>query len=283
VASRASGGQRALLDVGSAVDGLLRDGFAIVSPTEGTCEASRAAFEAGRTFFSQPERERAAVAWSGRGEWAGYQPVPEGDVALVDLVERFEAPASAFSSGQADQIWPPTVPELRPSLGSLLDRSIELVEELILRAASQHGHGRREARFLWVEDHASTVVVNHYPDPSPHPLTMKPHRDFGGLTALFFEGGTATDLELEQATGWTSLPATTSACVMVGELLAAWLGCPAPLHRVRTDRRGRVSLVVFHQPALDRVIPLADGSTVVAGEHIATRQAFYNGLDGRYG
>jgi hypothetical protein len=266
-------------DLAPVVDALLIHGFASFATEAELHGASRAALSAGRRILSSHECKEQLAAWSGRGMWSGYQPLPDGDPRQIDVVERFELPAAALD-GAPD----PTTPqgELHAKLRAAHDLSIALISRLIAMTAAACGHAEQEARSLWLEGHESTTVVNHYPPLLLDPLAMKAHRDFGGLSLLFFETGTAGALEFHDGSNWQALPADVPACAIVGELLAGWLGCTPPLHRVRSTTTPRTSLVVFHQPALDRDVHFGDGSVVNARQHIAVRQAEYNLLDGRY-
>jgi isopenicillin N synthase-like dioxygenase len=267
-------------DLDEAVEQLRTWGFSCLPLSRALDGAARTGFQAARRLFSLPDAQRQLASWSGHGLWSGYQPVPLGDAAEIDVVERFEMSAADLASSCSGTLAP--VLELHAAMGAALDSAMILVASLVAKLAAAGGHGGGDPRWLWLEDHASTVVVNHYPPQADGSIVMKPHRDFGGLTVVLFEPDGGGSLELFAGGRWCPLPARTAACVLVGELLGGWLGCESPLHRVRGSEADRFSLVVFHQPALARDIPLAAGGFVAVGPHIVARQAAYNVLDGRY-
>lgn len=282
VASSAATGVRHRSDGPPAVRALLADGYAALPLADEAERAVARAFAEGRRFFALAEGERRAVAWPGWGRWCGYQPVPAGDAAVLDLVERFEAPMSALApGGTAAPIWHPRRRGLRPALIDVMDLAVRSWREVLEGLALARGFDPSAAHQLWLADHDSTVVVNHYPPDPAQQLVMKPHRDFGGLSAVFLEAGGSGHLEFAGSDGWDRWhpdAGRSSCCLVVGELLAGWLDCPAPVHRVRSTGEERLSLVAFHQPANGRLVPQATGSAVVAGEHIQARQDHYNRL-----
>ncbi len=266
-------------DPSAVVGELLTRGYATFAAQSELQRASQTALETGRRVLSRQEFKDQLGAWSGQGMWVGYQPLPDGDPKKIDLVERFELPAAALKAAPHR-----STPhgELHAALRSVHDRSIDLIDQLIAMIAAERGHAEGETRSLWIEGHESTTVVNHYPAVSLDPIAMKAHQDFGGLTLIFFEDGTAGSLDFRDGKEWQGVPNEASACAVVGELLAGWMGGTAPLHRVRSTSVPRTSLVVFHQPALDRDVRFVNGSVVNAGRHISARQAEYNVLDQRY-
>lgn len=266
-------------DPSRTIEELLARGFGSLSLSCGLRSARDAAFYAGRRFFALPSDQKAEMVWSGQGTWCGYQPLPNGAADVVDLVERFETPVG--SAGQRHFGVEPAR-ALDRALHDLLTCTLPHIEHLLDGVASRRGHAAGSTRSLWLEGHASTAVVNHYVFSVPFPIAMKSHQDFGGLTIILFEDGAAGALEFETSDGWVGIDPHAPACVVVGQLLAGWLGCPAPMHRVRRSEGARQSLVVFHQPALDHTIAFSDGSEVHVGKHIYARQAEYNALDSRY-
>lgn len=266
-------------DLAAVVDDLLAGGFASLAPPAELRRASEAALTTGRRMLMRQDREEQLAAWSGHGMWSGYQALPEGDPAQIDVVERYELPVAALEA--TPQSSNPRG-KLHAALRAARDLGIELIGRLIVMTAAARGHGESETRSLWLDSHESTTVVNHYPPLLLDPVAMKAHSDFGGLTLVFFEAGTSGALEFHDGSDWRAVANDVSACVIIGELLAGWLGCTPPMHRVRSTATPRTSLVVFHQPALDRNVRFRDGSVVNAGQHIRARQAEYNLLDRRY-
>ncbi|CAE6851453.1 2OG-Fe(II) oxygenase family protein [Paraburkholderia domus] len=277
---KAAGGEFNLARV---VNDLLTVGCASFAVEDELRLASQKALATGRRTLSRTDSKEQLVTWSGNGMWSGYQPLPEGDPQHIDMVERYEMPAAALKAA-LNPSGPALAPEgeLHAALRAAHDRSIDLIGRLIATAAATRGHAEDKTRSLWLEDHESTTVVNYYPPLLLDPIAMKAHRDFGGLTIIFFEPGKAGALDIHDGNDWRAIPPDACACAIVGELLAGWLGCTPPLHRVRSTAVPRTSLVVFHQPAFDRTVRFKDGSLVNAGQHIAARQAEYNMLDGRY-
>ncbi len=243
---------------------------------------------AAERFFSAPPGVRARSEWAGDGMWAGYQPMPAGDPDVLDHVDRFETTRQAMAVGEGEWPWrSDQASGLRRALTEVAAICAALVSAAVREVSLNAGHDAAKAQALWCEDDESTLVVNSYRSGlgrgSGDAVKMKPHADFGGLSLIFAAEGLES-LEFETGSGWrpVSVPAGLAGragVILIGQLFAHWLGTEAPVHRVVQASGGRrMSTVYFHQPGLDAVIDGPDGVPVVAGEHIAAMQAYYNGL-----
>ena len=263
---------------------------------------SRLDAAAGR-FFGAPQEVLSLSLWPGHGMWAGYQPMPDGDAEVIDQVDRFEVSLELLD--RSDLEWPWGSAEaraLRQALRAVNAIARDLVAAAVGAVAQLSGREPAAARRLWCEDDASTLVVNAYRSwvagggtaaggagaggagGGAAAVKMKPHADFGGLSLI--QAGRGLDaLQFRAGEGWE--PVTEAgggdgaglAVMLTGQLFAHWLGMQAPVHQVVHDPgQPRLSTVYFHQPNLAAVIPGQDGEPIVAGEHIAAMQDFYNSL-----
>lgn len=271
-----------------AAHGLVHRGWDLLQLGPVEAGAFRLLTDTANAFFQAPDDVRRRSVWPGHGMWAGYQPMPDGDPDLIDHVDRFEAPSAALHS--PDDRWPWLSAEaraLRQAYGPVSAFASDLVRNCVGQVAVIQGHDPDAAQRLWCHDDASTLVVNFYreqPAPSPSPtVQMKPHADFGGLTVIHVGAGLES-LQFQCDDDW--LPAAAAdddqpnvVLVLIGQLFAHWLGSQAPIHRVaHAPQQQRLSTVYFHQPHLATVIDGTDGTTIVAGEHIAAMQDHYNHL-----
>lgn len=250
--------------------------------------ALRRLSEAAESFFRAPGEVRSRSEWAGQGMWAGYQPMPPGDPDVLDHVDRFETTRQAMAAAEGEWPWvSEPACRLRRALAEVTGLAAGLVAAAVREVSLLTGHDPAKAQALWCEDDASTLVVNSYRPGLGRgggpAVKMKPHADFGGLS-LIFAGESLSSLEFEAGDGWqpVSVPpdlAGRAGVVLAGQLFAHWLGSTAPVHRVvQASGARRMSTVYFHQPGMDAVIDAPGGEPVVAGEHIAAMQAYYNGL-----
>jgi isopenicillin N synthase-like dioxygenase len=274
--------------------GLVSRGRAVFRLTAAQAAAfSRLDAAAGR-FFGAPQEVLRLSLWPGHGMWAGYQPMPDGDAEVIDQVDRFEVSLELLDRSDAQWPWGSAEARaLKQALRAVNAIARDLIAAAVGAVAQLSGREPDAARRLWCEDDASTLVVNAYRSwpagdtaatGGPAAVKMKPHADFGGLSliqagrgldALQFRAGAGADWEpVTEAGGGDGL-----AVMLTGQLFAHWLGTQAPVHRVVHDPgQARMSTVYFHQPNLAAVIPGQDAEPIVAGEHIAAMQDFYNSL-----
>ena len=237
-------------------------------------------------FQASPETLRLSQ-WPGDGMWAGYQPMPEGDVDVLDQVDRFEVSQALLVSSQDEWPWlSAEARELKHALAAVNAIARDLVAASVEAVSQASGRDPDAARRLWCHDDASTLVVNNY---RPIPMAgrsetvkMKPHADFGGLTLIQVDTGLDA-LQFQADGSWQLVGGGQDdahlAVMLVGQLFAHWLGTEAPIHQVVQDpHRSRMSTVYFNQPNLDAAIVNNDGVSIVAGDHIAAMQDIYNHL-----
>jgi len=248
-------------------------------------EAFRRLDAAANGFFTAPHEVRQLSRWPGHGMWAGYQPMPDGDIEVIDHVDRFETPQAMLATSNTE--WPWLSAEaraLRPALEEVTLLARNLVAATVEEVARLSGRDPDAARRLWCDHDASTLVVNAYRtvpvEGSPVAEKMKPHRDFGGLTLVQVDSGLDA-LQFQSCDSWRSAGDRSDhsdlAVMLIGQLFAHWLGMQAPIHRVTQEpHRSRRSTVYFHQPNLDTVIVGPDGGLLVAGAHIRAMQDLYN-------
>jgi isopenicillin N synthase-like dioxygenase len=263
-------------------------GWSLFGLTGGEQAALERLSAAADSFFRAPPEVRQRSEWAGDGMWAGYQPMPAGDPDVLDHVDRFEITRQAMAAGEGDWPWrSDQACRLRRALTEVAAVSAALVSAAVAEVSLLTGHDAAKAQALWCEGDESTLVVNSYRAglgrDGAAAVKMKPHADFGGLSLIFAAAGLES-LEFEADGGWlpVSVPAGLAGragVILTGQLFAHWLGTSAPVHRVMQASAGRrMSTVYFHQPGLDAVIDGPDGVPVIAGEHIAAMQAYYNGL-----
>jgi isopenicillin N synthase-like dioxygenase len=237
-------------------------------------------------FQASPETLRLSQ-WPGDGMWAGYQPMPEGDVDVLDQVDRFEVSQALLVSSQDEWPWlSAEARELKHALAAVNAIARDLVAASVEAVSQASGRDPDAARRLWCHDDASTLVVNNY---RPIPMAgrsetvkMKPHADFGGLTLIQVDTGLDA-LQFQADGSWQLVGGGQDdahlAVMLVGQLFAHWLGTEAPIHQVVQDpHQSRMSTVYFNQPNLDAAIVNNDGVSIVAGDHIAAMQDLYNHL-----
>jgi isopenicillin N synthase-like dioxygenase len=131
----------------------------------------------------------------------------------------------------------------------------------------------------------NTLNVNWYPSvdmvgaPAPGQYRIGPHTDFGTLTVLHREPGSA-DLQVQLPGGeWVDAPVIDDAfTVNCGDLLAMWSGrrWRSAIHRVlppAADARELLSVVYFCDPDPDTVIrPLGgSGEPVRAADYLRAK------------
>ena len=135
--------------------------------------------------------------------------------------------------------------------------------------------GRRNDNTLNVNWYAPTSYLG---EPQPGQFRIGPHTDFGSITVLHREPGTAA-LQVQLADGtWIEAPVVDgSFTVNAGDLLQHWSGdrWRSAVHRILPPRpdapdHGMLSLVYFCEPDPDTMVePLfGSGEAVLAGEHL---------------
>ncbi|HZV27274.1 MAG TPA: 2OG-Fe(II) oxygenase family protein [Acidothermaceae bacterium] len=266
---------------------LVRRGWATFRLDPGESQAFARLSETAKRFFRAPPQTLRLSEWPGHGMWAGYQPMPDGEAEIVDQVDRFEVSQAMLVS--SDEEWPWLSAEAR-ELKQVLSAANAIAQDLVAASvegvAQVSGRDPDAARRLWCHDDASTLVVNNYRSvPVKNQsvaVKMKPHADFGGLTMVQVDTGLDA-LQFQASDGWQSVTSGSDdadlAVMLIGQLFAHWLGTEAPIHQVvQNPHQSRMSTVYFNQPSLDAVIVNKSGTSVVAGEHIAAMQDFYNKL-----
>lgn len=257
-------------------------------------------------FFDAPLADRLAVAMPEPGYPYGYNPLEAealnrsiGGEALADLKETFNVgpidppPRPLAEMDDPDEravyapnLWPRTVPTLRPAVEAYYRSMADLSARLMEVFARALGLDPRWFDGL-IDAHGSALRLAHYPVvPSPSAVVGStgrfragPHTDYGTLTILWTDG--APGLEVQLADGaWVEVePVEGGLIVNLGDLMERWTNdrWRSTMHRVvvpaKTGRR--LSIPFFHNANWDADVEciVADGDApkyppVTAGHHL---------------
>ena len=244
-------------------------------------------------FFALSESEKKLVQWSGVGEWSGWQPLYAGGGDSLQL-ERYEVVlpnpegfatreqwAAEFTQWPARpvEMWSVWADYYR-SMRGLTDRLLGLLIDALDLPLDDLP--------AWTSRQYSNLCVNHYlaqlEPPAEGQVRQKPHTDHGGLTLLWADGKSGLEACVGPEDTWIPVPLQPDTLLLqAGDLLHLWSRrtIPANNHRVVNPPRGpgitqtdRYSLVFFHHPDLDTMIPGTSGEEPAksAGEHVMERQ-----------
>ena len=295
-----SGGEEARERTAIAVDRALQDvGFLLIANHAVDPGTLAGAWAAASRFFhlSRAEKSKVGCAEGQHHGWRGIGTESHGATfgmeTGTDLKESFsitppDSPADLRSLAPrwfAENRFPAAVPELEATwrrLYTAMDRlANELLRMLELSIGAQPGRltalcGRP----------MSELTANWYPAyqsvrPAPGQFRIGPHTDFGTITLLDRQHGTA-GLQIQTTDGdWTDAPFVPGTLtVNVGDLLQHWSGnrwrstrhrVPAPSHAAPQEEL--LSVVYFHAPDYDAVIEQfgaldARAPTMLAGEYL---------------
>lgn len=229
-------------------------------------------FRATRRFFAQPDRVKREIANIASPHYRGYAHIgDELTQGRVDWREQIdfaiERPARSGELAtrpwqvlEGPNLWPESVPELRPLVQEWLDRNTGVSRQL-LRAWAE-SLGQEPGFFEAVSERPFPVMkIAHYPghDGSATGQGVGAHKDSGVLTLLLPEPG-STGLQVQRAGEWVEVaPIPGLFVVNIGELLEAATDgyLVATPHRVLPPEPGtaRYSLPYFFTSSLDEVFP----------------------------
>jgi isopenicillin N synthase-like dioxygenase len=281
--------------VATAVDTALREvGFFMLSGhgvPRATVDDTRRAFH---DFFHLPVAQKASVRMPRLGE-AGWAPMGMeangysfGHETPPDMKESYRLGAHALPGRVAlrgENVWPPQPPAFRELVERYLAEVDRVHMELLRVCAAALGLADEGFFADRSRRNDNTLNVNWYPPidvvgvPAPDQYRIGPHTDFGTLTVLHRQPGSA-DLQVQLPSGeWVDAPVLDDAfTVNCGDVLAMWSGgrWRSAIHRVlppADDARALLSLVYFCDPDPDTIIrPLdGEGSPVRAGDYLRAK------------
>ncbi len=235
----------------------------------------REMYDVSLAFFDLPLEEKLQSSGDPARNTRGYHPI--GGQTLSYSLDResppdlFEALSVADISSPVSQrgirnVWPTRPAELRQVWTSYwyeMERLAQDISHLLALALDLD-----ETFFdKWTRDHNSTLRANHYPSQPQHPaagqLRAGAHSDYGDFSLLYRDaqpGG----LQVQTRSGeWQDVAVIPNTFVVnLGDLLARWTNDRwiSTMHRVvnpprdRASDSRRLSIIFFHQPALDAVI-----------------------------
>lgn len=235
-------------------------------------ELAEELFRATRRFFARPERDKREIANITSPHYRGYAHIgDELTQGRVDWREQidFAVERPAHHGDPADKpwrvlegpnLWPESVPELKPLVGEWLERNTAVSRQL-LRAWAE-SLGQVPGFFDAVSERPFPVMkIAHYPghDGSATGQGVGAHKDSGVLTLLLPQPG-STGLQVQREGKWVDVTATPGLFVVnIGELLEAATDgyLVATPHRVLPPVPGtaRYSLPYFFTSSLDEVFP----------------------------
>ncbi len=244
-------------------------------------------------FFALPTGIKEAVRMPRLG-LSGWAPMGMeanaysfGEVTPPDMKESYRLGAHVLPGRVAlrgDNVWPAEPVAFHATAVEYIAAVDELHLELLRVCAAAIGladldyfadRGRRNDNTLNVNWYAP---IAHLGPPLPGQFRIGPHTDFGSITVLHREPGTAA-LQVQFADGeWVDAPVVDGAfTINAGDLLQHWSGnrWRSAVHRilpplVDAPDAGMMSLVYFCEPDPDTmVVPLSgEGEPVLAGEHL---------------
>jgi len=237
-----------------------------------------------RHFFALPASEKRAVAMVNSPHFRGY--TAAGDEITrgrADWREQFdigaerpalprEPGAPAWTRLQGPNLWPATLPALRPELlawqEAVTDVGIRLLEAFALAL------GQPADAFAPIYAGAPNqhIKIIRYPgrESTPDDQGVGAHKDSGFLTLLVQDGEGGLEVA-DEAGGWiAATPVPGAFVVNVGELLelASNGYLRATVHRVVTPRAGRdrLSVAFFLGARHDATVPLLDLPPALAAQ-----------------
>jgi len=255
-----------------------------------------AARQAVQAFFALPEKikgkyvcpPQAYRGWVPPGAESNASSYSENqsDAPIVDLKEAYSV-GPVFAGAEryfgaaprwyAPNIWPAEeLPQFQRALTAWSMAADRLTLEVlsVLDATLDLGPQWRALNC----DHAmATVTANFYPDVDAEGgWRVGAHTDFGTITVLDRDEDNGLQIEMENGR-WLDAPEVDDTLVInLGEMMVLlsrgrWRANP---HRVvaRPGARQNISLIYFHSPNFDCLVPAPDaGATVTAGEFLAAK------------
>jgi isopenicillin N synthase-like dioxygenase len=219
-------------------------------------------------FFARPLTEKLAWRPPSPDVNRGYARGTEGlaySLGAESPPDLFEA----FNIGPDDgsNLWPDTVPELRPALVAYFEAVRPVAHRLtgLFARALDLDLGFFDDK----TDHSTdTLRVNHYerapgePDPVDGQLRMGAHTDYGIVTVLYADRVDGLQIVGPDGRWHAVMPAEDALLINLGDLLAEWTNdrWRSTLHRVvppprlASDRALRRSVAFFHDGNADALV-----------------------------
>ncbi|MDP5228311.1 MULTISPECIES: 2-oxoglutarate and iron-dependent oxygenase domain-containing protein [Arthrobacter] len=236
-------------------------------------ELTDAVLDLSRRFFELPEEQKLALENTNSPQFRGYTRMGgELTAGEVDWREQIDVgvdrPAVERGPGIPDywrlegpNLWPETLPEMRPVVTEWMDRLSVISLELLRALALSLGAPEDSFDAAFAERAFPVLKIVRYPgesDPDPK-QGVGQHRDGGVITLLLVEPGKG-GLQVEHDGDWIDAPQVPGAFVVnIGEMLELATNgyLKATLHRVISPLRGtdRISVPFFYNPALDATMP----------------------------
>lgn len=232
-------------------------------------------FELSRQFFALPQEEKEALAMLNSPAFHGWTRLG-GELTQhkVDWREQIDigpervqgtrSPTEPWRVLDGPNLWPASLPELRPAVESWMADLTEVGRRLLREWALALGQEPHIFDGAFGERPSPLLKLVRYPAvPDPDPAGdqgVGAHKDPGVLTLLLLEPGT-TGLQVESADGWLAADPVPGAFVVnIGEMLEVATDglLRATGHRVLSPPAGqeRTSIPFFLNPALDRQLPV---------------------------
>ncbi|MEY4173118.1 MAG: hypothetical protein RI900_283 [Actinomycetota bacterium] len=280
--------------VAGAVDAALRDvGFFLVTGHGIDDRLVHHTREVFAEFFAQDRTAKESVRMPRLG-MAGWAPMGMeanaysfGEATPPDMKESYRLGAHMLPERVAlrgDNVWPTVPADFRPTVEAYVAAVDALHLEVLRVCAAAIGLDDIEFFADRARRNDNTLNVNWYAPisylgpPAAGQFRIGPHTDFGSITVLHREPGTAA-LQVQLADGtWVDAPVVDGAfTINAGDLLQHWSGgrWRSAVHRILppqpdADDTGMLSLVYFCEPDPDTLVtPLAgDGEPVLAAEHL---------------
>lgn len=210
-----------------------------------------------------------------------------GEATPPDMKESYRLGAHMLPGRVAlrgDNVWPDSPAGFRQTVEAYVAAVDALHLELLRVCAAAIGLDDIEFFADRAKRNDNTLNVNWYAPvsylgrPVPGQFRIGPHTDFGSITVLHREPGTAA-LQVQLADGrWVEAPVIDGTfTVNAGDLLQHWSGgrWRSAVHRILppqpdADDTGMLSLVYFCEPDPETMVsPLTgDGEPVLAAEHL---------------
>ncbi len=258
-----------------------------------------------RAFFDAPLEDRLEVAMPEPGYPYGYNPLQAealnrsiGGVAPADLKETFnvgpiDPPPRPLSemvdpderAVYAPNLWPETVPSLRPAVEAYYRSMADLAATLMEAFAVALGLDAGTFDGL-IDAHGSALRLAHYPvlaePPAPGQFRAGAHTDYGTLTILWTDGEPGLQVQAVDGTWIDVEPVDGGLIVNLGDLMQRWTNdrWRSTMHRVvaTSEAASRLSIPFFHNANWDSTVEciVADGEApryppTTAGHHLVEK------------
>lgn len=253
---------------------------------------------ASRRFFARPPADKQAIAMKHGGRaWRGYFAVgDELTSGRPDLKEglyfgtelTIDHPrVRAGTPLHGPNLWPESVPELRPAVLEIMARLGETAQQLLTGIARSLDLPADYFFDHYTAEPTELFRIFHYPQSDAAGWGVGEHTDYGLLTLLAQDD--AGGLQIKTPRGWLDAPPVPGALVCnIGDMLDRLTGghYRSTPHRVRSpEGRGRLSFPFFFDPDFTAEIHPLPPRTAGLPDDQAERwdQASVHAFQGTYG